>query len=64
MLNTFAAGDAELAAALEIARRARVTVHVRGTNSRPVIECLEKGTRRVVGGSELKRRLTAVENRV
>lgn len=51
--------DREFAAALAIARRARVKVFVRGTDKNPVVECRDAGTNRVVGGSELKRRLEA-----
>lgn len=49
--------DFELASALDIARRARCTVHVRGTDKNPVIELKDKLSRAIVGGSELKRRL-------
>lgn len=49
--------DREFAAALSIARRARVKVFVRGTDKNPVVECRDRDTNRVVGGSELKKRL-------
>jgi len=53
--------DKELAEILEIARGCGVTIHVRGTDQRPVVELLSKQNRRVgnrivVGGIELKQR--------
>lgn len=51
--------DDEFATALAIARRARVKVFVRGTDKHPVVECRDRLTNRVVGGSELKSRIQA-----
>lgn len=53
--------DKELVEILEIARGCGVTIHVRGTALRPVVELLSKqdrgvGNRIVVGGIELKQR--------
>lgn len=54
--------DEEFAAVLSIARRARVKVFVRGTDKHPVVECRDRLTGRVVGGSELKSRIQADES--
>lgn len=52
--------DEEFAAALAIARKAGVKVFVRGTDKNPVVECRDRRSMRVVGGSELKRRLASL----
>lgn len=59
--------DKELAEILEIARGCGVTIHVRGTDQRPVVELLSKQNRRVgnrivVGGIELKQRYARWKN--
>ena len=54
--------DSDVVEAMKCCRRARVTVHVRGTDERPVIEFKDKKTRRIVGGIEMKRRLADVES--
>lgn len=49
--------DDDIVQAMKEARHCRVTVHVRGTDDRPVVEFRDKYDRRVVGGIELKRRM-------
>lgn len=49
--------DTDIAEVMAFCKKARVTVHIRGTDERPVIQLLDKGDRREVGGIELKRRL-------
>lgn len=49
--------DTDIAEAMAFCKKARVTVHIRGTDERPVIQLLDKVDRREVGGIELKRRL-------
>lgn len=49
--------DLDLSEILWMARALKITVHVRGTDSAPVVEFRDKYTRRVVGGSEFKRRV-------
>lgn len=49
--------DSDIVEVMRLAKLAGVTVHVRGSDERPVIEFRDKWTRKVVGGIELKRRL-------
>lgn len=49
--------DTDVVKAIEYAKKARVTIHIRGTDDAPVVEFKDKYSRRVVGGIELKRRL-------
>jgi hypothetical protein len=57
MLGSINKYDEQVAKYLEICKHANVTVHVRGKDEKPVLEFLDKDTRRVVGGIEMKRRL-------
>ena len=52
--------DRELAEALEAFRRCDVRVHVRGTDAASVVEFRDKRSGRVVGGKEMRRRLSVV----
>lgn len=47
--------DSDVVKAINICERFGITVHVRGTDERPIVEFKRKGTRSVIGGSELKR---------
>lgn len=49
--------DAATAEIMRVCRLLGVTLHVRGSDAAPVIEFREKRTRRIVGGSEIRRRL-------
>lgn len=49
--------DADVAEAMDFCLELGVTVHVRGTDSAPVVEFRDRWTRRVVGGTELKSRM-------
>lgn len=50
--------DADVVEVMRLCRLAGVSVHVRGRgNTHVVIEFLDKRTRQVVGGKEMKRRL-------
>lgn len=49
--------DDDVVNAMAYAKHCNVRIHVRGTDERPVVEPIDKTTRRVVGGTELKRRM-------
>lgn len=49
--------DEATADAMNLARELGLTVHVRGTDGSPVVELRDRLTRRVVGGTELRRRM-------
>lgn len=49
--------DQDVADQIKLLRQAGVTVHIRGDDTRPVIEFKDNRTRRVVGGIELRKRL-------
>lgn len=49
--------DEKIAEVIRLCKKARVTVHVRGTDARPVVEVKDRFYRSVIGGTELKRRL-------
>lgn len=49
--------DVELAEVMHMARAIRVTIHIRGSDTHPVVEIRDKRSRQVIGGIELKRRL-------
>lgn len=49
--------DADAAFVMACCKKAAITVHIRGTDERPVIEFKEQRSRRVVGMSEVKKRL-------
>lgn len=51
------ASDIADAEVMKLCKELRLTVHVRGTDTHPVVEFRCKGTRRVIGGIELKRRM-------
>lgn len=55
--------DDDVALAMGFARKAGVTVHLRGTDLHPVVELKDKRTRRVVGGIELKRRIARLKEK-
>lgn len=52
--------DEDVANVLTIARKAGVTIHVRGTDNHPVVELRDKSTRQIVGGIELRKRIDRV----
>jgi len=52
--------DAEIGAMIAELRRIGVTVHVRGSDHSPVVEWRDKRSGRVVGGIEMKKRLSVV----
>lgn len=52
--------DAEIGAMIAELRRIGVTVHVRGSDRSPVVEWRDKRSGRVVGGIEMKKRLSVV----
>ena len=49
--------DSDVVEVMRLAKAAKVTVHVRGDDRRPVVEMKCKFSRRIVGGIELRRRL-------
>lgn len=55
--------DADTAFVMTMCRALGVTVHIRGTDDRPVIEVKDRRTRRIVGGIDLKRRADALAER-
>lgn len=52
-----AADDSDVVDVMIWCRRLGLTVHVRGTDERPVIELKARGTNHIIGGIELKRRI-------
>lgn len=55
--NDRAASDAEMGRLLELMKKARVRVHVRGTDKNPVVEVKDRATGATLGGIALKGRL-------
>lgn len=51
--------DEEIAKVIALATRLRITIHIRGTDERPVVQFRDKFFRTEVGGIELKRRMKA-----
>lgn len=49
--------DSDVVEVMRLAKAIGVTVHVRGTDERPVVEIKDKASRRIVGGIELRRRM-------
>ena len=52
--------DSDVTRVMQYAKELRLTVHVRGTDERPVIELRDKLTRAIVGGIELRRRMESI----
>lgn len=55
-----ASDDSDVAFAMAACAALHVSVHVRGTDARPVVVVLDKRTRREVGGIELNRRIDEI----
>lgn len=53
--------DDDVANISRLARLLGISVHVRGPDTAPAVEFRDKTTRRVVGGKEIKRRLSAID---
>lgn len=51
--------DEDVVYVMRICNAIGVTVHVRGTDERVVVEYKDRKTKRIVGGIELKRRIKA-----
>lgn len=49
--------DLKTSEAVQFCQALQITVHIRGTDDRPVIEYKDKFTGRIVGGIELKKRI-------
>jgi len=49
--------DLKTSEAVQFCQALQITVHIRGTDERPVIEYKDKFTGRIVGGIELKKRI-------
>jgi hypothetical protein len=47
--------DSDVANAIYLAKKLGITIHVRGTDSHPVVEFKHKWSGKIVGGIELKR---------
>lgn len=60
---TLQESDEELASILVLARKVRVTVHVRGTDSHPIVELRDRYTKYTIGGTELRKRFERTRKR-